>query len=414
MAGRAIALGLLGVALSSAAVGAGCSAHKGWASSDGAGGSNVLTGAGGDNVGAGPGSTSSATGGPSSSASSTSTSSGAGGASTSSGAGGAGGMEVLPPMKTQSFLIGYNEAWFGQNFGTDLTSSFDLGYVQQTFDQIVASGGHLVRIWVFEAPQGITLGASPPQTGAVSNELLTNLDTVIHEARKRALWVYVGLLDANTATKVQGQLHDYYQNLFTNTSGELDAYHQNALAPVLTVLDKHQDNVFGIDMVNEIEAAISRGTFSDPVNGPRALMKATRDFIKSKSPWVKVTSTTGWDGSQYDITNGLFSGLGLDFYDLHVYADDGTFPGATALCQKVAQDGVPIYLGEFGQHSMGSADDTLQYNVTADFLNNVKALCFKGAFAWRFDPSDTVLGYMRPGWQPRPAVQIMQVFGAQP
>jgi len=53
---------------------------------------------------------------------------------------------VLPPMKTQAFLIGYNEAWFGSAFGTDYTTAFDLPAVRKTLDGIVAGGGHLVRL----------------------------------------------------------------------------------------------------------------------------------------------------------------------------------------------------------------------------------------------------------------------------
>ncbi len=40
-------------------------------------------------------------------------------------------------MKTQKFLIGYSEAWFGANFGTDYTTSFDLAYVRKVFDGVV-------------------------------------------------------------------------------------------------------------------------------------------------------------------------------------------------------------------------------------------------------------------------------------
>jgi len=73
------------------------------------------------------------------------------------------------------------------------------------------------------------------------------------------------------------------------------------------VLDGHKDVVFGIDMVNEIQAASQNGVFPDASNGPRAFLQREASFIKSKLPWVKVTSSAGWA-----------SGLGLDFYDVHV------------------------------------------------------------------------------------------------
>jgi hypothetical protein len=83
------------------------------------------------------------------------------------------------------------------------------------------------------------------------------------------------------------------------------------------------------------------------------------------------------------------------------------------MCQRVAQDGVPIYLGEFGQSSE-LVDDQLQFDATASFLNNARALCFSGAFAWRYDSAESWWSFVRPDGSRRPAVQIMQVFGAQP
>jgi hypothetical protein len=325
----------------------------------------------------------------------------------------------LPPMPTQTFLIGYNEAWFGSNFGTDYTTSYDLAYVQKIFDGIVAGGGHLVRLFLWEAPQGITLAASPPQSQAVSSQFLSNVDAVLWEARKRGLWAYITLLDANTIAKDTGSVHTYGVNLLNNTSGEQDAFNANALAPLLSVLDTHQDMIFGIDMINEIQAAYENGVFPDTTTGARAFLQREAAFIKSKSPWVKVTSAAGWPsdvlqtGAQYDIASGFYSGLGLDFYDLHVYADSGTFTGATAMCSRAASDGVPVYLGEFGQGTH-SVDDTLQYDATADFLNNSRALCFKGAFAWRYDAAEEWWNYIRSDFSDRPAVSVMQVFGAQP
>ena len=106
-----------------------------------------------------------------------------------------------------------------------------------------------------------------------------------------------------------------------------------------------------------------------------------------------MTASAGWPddalktGAQYDLANGFYSGLGLDFYDLHAYSDTGTFPGADALCSRAAADGVPVYLGEFGQQTH-RLDDQLQYDATSSFLRNAKALCFKGAFAWRFDAAE--------------------------
>jgi hypothetical protein len=392
------------------------------ASGEPAGASGPGDGAGGGTSDGSGSSSGSSSGAASSSGSSDASSggSGSGGADASSSAEAGGDADAgLPPMKTQTFLIGYSEAWFGANFGTDYTTSFDLSYVQQVFDGIVADGGHLVRLFLWEIPQGFSLAASPPYTQQVSSQFLANVDTVLTEARRRALWAYITLLDANTIYKITGAIHTWGVNLLNDTSGEQAAFNTNALGPLLGVLDAHQDNVFGVDIVNEIQACSQNGVFPDATNGPRAFLQAEAAFIKSKSPWVKVTSSAGWPsdilmkGAQYDIANGLYSGLGLDFYDLHAYDDSGSYSGATAMCNRAASDGVPIYLGEFGQ-STQQTDDTIQYDATASFLNNSRALCFKGAFAWRFDPQESYLAYVHSDFSPRPAVSIMQTFGALP
>jgi hypothetical protein len=326
---------------------------------------------------------------------------------------------MLPPMPTPSFLVGYNEGWFARSFGADYTTRFDLGYVRRVFDGIVAGGGHVVRLWLWEVPQGFALGPTPPQTGQLSSEFLGNFDAVLGEARLRGLWVYPTLLDANTIAKSSGTLRTYGVNLLNNAAGEQDAFNANVVSPLCTVLAAHRDVIFGIDVINEIQAAYKNGVFPDQTSGPRAFIQREAAFLKSKLPWVKVTSSAGWPddaartGAQYDIANGFYSGLGLDFYDLHAYSDSGTFTGATAMCSRAATDGVPVYLGEFGQ-STRSTDDTLQYNATASFLNNAKALCFKGALAWRFDAAESFWNYVRADFSERPAVAVMKAFGASP
>lgn len=323
----------------------------------------------------------------------------------------------LPPMPTQSFLIGYNEAWFGGNFATGLTSKFDLAYVQKVFDGIVAGGGHVVRLWLFEAPQGFT-GSGTTST-ALSKEFLDNFDKILWEARRRALWVYPTLLDANTIAKITGDIHTWGVAVLNNTSGAQDDFNAKVVAPLCTVLDAHKDNIFGVDVINEIQAAYKNSVFPDKTAGPRAFIGKEAAFLKSKLPWVKVTASAGWPddvfktGAQYDIGNGFYSGLGLDFYDVHVYSDSGSFTGATAMCSRAATDGVPVYLGEFGQKTH-SVDDKLQYDSTASFLNNAKALCIKGAFAWRFDPAESWWNFVRSDFSERPAVTIMKVFGGAP
>jgi hypothetical protein len=318
----------------------------------------------------------------------------------------------LPPMVMPEFIVGYNEAWFGPWFGTGLTSDFDPAYARSVLDGIKLGGGRVVRLFLFELGQGLVLAPSTPRTQGVSPQLLANLEWIITEARQRGLWVYLTALESNHMA-LYAPLTDYYRALLTNTSGEGDAFNALVLGPLLEMLDRHAENVFGLDLANELDAAKSDGMWSglplDPV-GPRAFVQRTRDFIRSRSPWLRVTVTLGKGGTaQYDLAGGFLSGLGLDFYDVHLYSDNGTFGGMTALCDRAALDGVPLYLGEFGQKTQ-AWNDTLHYAAAANFLNGAKTGCFKGALAWRFDAAEETWAYQLPDGGLRPAAQVIQAF----
>jgi hypothetical protein len=315
-------------------------------------------------------------------------------------------------MVMPDFIVGYNEAWFGPWFGTGLTSDFDPGYARSVLDGIKLGGGRVVRLFLFELGQGLVLAPSTPRTQGLSPQLLANLEWVIVEARQRGLWVYLTALESNHMA-VYAPLADYYPALLANTGGEGDAFNERVLGPLLEMLDRHAENIFGLDIANELDAAKSDGLWSglplDPV-GPRAFIQRTRDFIKSRSPWLRVTVTLGKGGTaQYDLASGFLSGLGLDFYDVHLYSDNGTFGGATALCDRATLDGVPLYLGEFGQKTQ-VWNDTLHYAAAANFLNGAKAGCFKGALAWRFDAAEATWAYQLPDGGLRPAAQVIQAF----
>jgi hypothetical protein len=133
----------------------------------------------------------------------------------------------------------------------------------------------IVRIWVFTALQGIQLDLSKTHTLGLTQDMKDNLQTVFTLAKK-----YPGLKVYVTA-----------------------------------------------------------------LNGARGWIQNMTKYVKSKTTiapettsWLPVTSS-GWGSAVQEITLGLFSGLGLDFYDIHVYANWGQYSGVTALCNKVSVDG---------------------------------------------------------------------------
>lgn len=311
------------------------------------------------------------------------------------------------PTPGGPFVVGLNEGWFGPGYSSDLTTAFDLGHVNAVFDGIRAAGGRVVRVWLFEGLEGIPVLPGTPHIGDVNPVLLANLEQVLLSARARGLSVYLTGLDGNAMPTEAGPIRDVYFNMLNGLYGETEAYETKVLAPMLARLAPYADVLYAYDVVNEIEAPRHRAYWSDPIGGPRAYLQRTIAFVKARVPWLPVTASAGADTAAYDIALGLFSGLGFDFYDLHVYSDAGTIPNVANVCNKAAADGIPIILGEFGQLAHVD-DDTLHANVTQAFVTAAKASCFRAALAWRWDAAENYWRFVRKDGSLRPAVGVLQ------
>src|SRR5262249_38853215 len=149
-----------------------------------------------------------------------------------------------------------------------------------------------------------------------------------------------------------------------NNSAERLAFKNNVLGPILNCLNQYNaidpNRIYGLDLINEIEAPLNSNYFPTSWPGARDFIQDMAAFLKSNRPWLPVTTSAGYSTAVLEITLGLFSELGLNLYDVHVYADWGLYPGVTWLCNRVSADHVPVILGEYGQKSQ-IVDDTLQY-----------------------------------------------------
>jgi hypothetical protein len=338
----------------------------------------------------------------------------------------------LPGGTGTSFWVGYNEAWFGQNYlnglasnpyfypGLPSSSAFDPTFVDTMFAGMASGGAKIVRVWVFTAVQGIKLDTSKSKTLGLTDDLIgnsakgiiSNLQTVLTLARHRGLKVYVTALNGNDMRVADTTgLRQYFSNLLTNTSPQQgrDSFKTNALLPLINLFNAsvveggvtypNKNVIYAFDLINEIEAPLNSGYFG--WSGARDWIQDMTAFVKSipcgagciTGSWLPVTASAGWGYAVPEITFGLFSGLGLNFYDLHVYADSGQYSGETALCNKVSADGVPIILGEYGQKSQTYSDSlqtTATYNFingAKNFINGAKGYCFWAALAWRYEAS---------------------------
>jgi hypothetical protein len=301
------------------------------------------------------------------------------------------------------------------------------------FDGMAKGGAKIVRIWVFPGLQGIELNLSnspgsqtvgltlgsmrKPEDSMRKPELIGNLKTVFKLAKHHGLMVQVVALNGvDTQAALGTPRQAYFENLLKNIGGERDTFKTKVLLPLLKLLNENRNVVYGLDLINEIEVPVILNYFSMPE--ARDFIQDMTAFVKSNSS-LRVTSSSGGAGGDLAvvIVSGLFSGLGLDFYDVHYYADGGLSPGpgVTGLCNKVSKDGVQIILGEYGQKNEPTYD-SLQSLTTATFLNTAKTTCFSAALAWMYEinviPTQVYfLTYLRPNGTLRPAYNVIQSFG---
>lgn len=305
-----------------------------------------------------------------------------------------------------AFVIGYNQAWFGNSYGRSFTTDFDENLVRTAFLKTREGGGSVIRLWLFEIMQGLELREGAPRVVGLRADFLEHLERTLQIARETGVSVYLTLMDGNGMPAENSPRRDYYWNLLNELHGEGDAFRERVLRPTLALATRYRDTIFALDLMNEIQAPIARHYWKDPWSGPRAWIQRHAEFVHAQSPWLKVTSSLGWEHAPKDLTRGLVSGLGLDFYDLHLYDDLPSGHVFVWTCDRARRDRVPILLGEFGQKTQGD-DDSRQLLSTREFLKHAKSSCYRGVLAWRLDAAEKTWRFLREDGSFRPAAKEM-------
>jgi len=319
-------------------------------------------------------------------------------------------------LPNATFWVGYNEAWVRDDYGVWLSANPSFGlpskfptdrvFLNGYLSGMAAGKARIVSIWLFPALQGILRGGDGTLTTGLSPDFLPNLTEVLSSARRLGLKVYVTALNGNDLKLFKGTLFEpYAANLLSNATAR-QYFKLNALLPLLKVLNSNKDVIYGFDLINEIEAVLA-ASYVDAA-GARAWIREMASYVTVNSPWAAVTASSGY----YPVTailGGLYTGLGLNFYDAHIYSDVPAFSlGQRSMCQKAAADGVQLVLGEFGQSSK-TVNDWLQYYVTSQFLTLARASCIHAALAWKYESTTTPwFAYVWPNGAFRPAYNYIK------
>ncbi len=324
------------------------------------------------------------------------------------------GAVVAAPSRPR-FVVGFNQAWLGNAYGSQWAQRFDEPEAIRMLDGTRGAGGTVLRMWLFEGleMQGVVWDRTPGKLPAQIRTAPTGLDPVVLRnierflelAGERGVRVYLTLFDANIYSWA-GDAHPRYRaewwNLLNEKYGAGAGFRSGVLAPILEAVARHRQAVFALDLANEGNAWMRADWFEGGWEGARSFVRRWRTFVRDLVPDLPVGMSYGHHTAVPDLLAERIPPDLVDFYDFHVYQDRGRIPSAGGVQAFAARCGRPVYLGEFNQASK-AYDDRLSATVTRDFMDHALQIGLAGAFAWR-------LSDVRPGENPE-ARHSFEAFG---
>jgi hypothetical protein len=281
---------------------------------------------------------------------------------------------------------GINLAWLNGQYGHDFGLSpvnpqwgvhFDKGDLARYFDDMARMDLSVVRIWVFEDLEGLRFDGEGYIEG-IDPRLLDNYEVALALAREKGLHLYLCL--TNNVGKTCRQLG--VRDIIADPTAR-GRYLDRAVKPFVARF-KGDGGVFAFDIMNEPEGEVAgrTGNWKDDGYSWSVMRSFIRDNVRAihgADPRRLVSCGSGWHSFE-NIKAGIYSGLELDFYDFHVYRNDGRLP-------PVRELGVdrPVLIGEFNQDNQKEVeDDALQRRAVEAFLRGARDGGYAGALFWDY------------------------------
>jgi hypothetical protein len=294
------------------------------------------------------------------------------------------------------FVFGINLPWFDGQYGHDLGPDpthpqwkvwYNPPRVTRYFEDIHKIGFRVVRIWLMERAQGWVVDQDGIITG-LDAVFLQNLDDLVKRAGDENLKLYLCLTTTWLGVNYPSPVKDQRQQT---------AYLEKAVKPIARRF-KGNNVVFAFDIFNEIESEVrDKKTAQVSLAEAQSFIRKNVQAIKAEDPRRLVSAGSGW-GDWKNVKDGHYRNMGLDFYDIHVYRDDGFLPHVRDL--NVDK---PVIVGECGQ-STNKEDDEVQKTCLSAFLQNAVEKGYAGCFPWDYGPKSKHLRILRENGDRKPIV----------
>lgn len=313
------------------------------------------------------------------------------------------------------FIFGINMGWldgayrhdFGYNEVYGWGPSYNSINAERYLEDLKKMGIKVIRLWVFECYEGLMFDVNGYVTN-IHQSLYNNMDDFVMKCENKNLYIYfclISYLNYGADSKAWK-----YLNIITNKAARSN-YIKNAVIPFVT---RYKDSpaFFAIDVMNEPEFVIKGNTGNWTTNGTtwtvmRSFISDCVNAIKKIDSNILVSCGSGWHNEE-NVAAGLYSGLGLDFYDYHKYDDTGSLIAANSLPQDV-----PTIIGECGQ-STSKWDDSIQDSAIKSFMNNAWNNGYAGILFWRYSyPGDSEIhNFVNNNSSWRPVCYSVQEFSS--
>jgi hypothetical protein len=253
------------------------------------------------------------------------------------------------------FPLGVNYAW--KDWGVDFS---DRGWperfkkIEADLDLMKARGVRTLRWWVFTDFVASPLWedeGSDRRCAGLPKGWVANFMKTVDAAHARGIRLYPVFSSFDLGRKG-------FKEVVTD-KGVRKSFIKKAVRPILEAAASHE-GVFAWDIINEPEWLVRKEDGGDPnqelSHGP-IMLAELREYIaemtrevqaRAKQPVSVGSAGLKWCGWEYD----FYSGLGLDFFDVHYYDwmtpwfDITTTPKATLAKRNAEYGAKPVIVGE--------------------------------------------------------------------